>query len=143
MANGKNIVSELQSLITVHVAGIGNIGTFDKRTGGESTAAPKKYRPGGMGDEVVVPSLHSYNDLTLTRGYDLDRDAALVGQLLTLAGRALVSVTEQALDIDRNPYGKARVWNGTLGNVNPGNADGESDAPRTWDFTVVAVSSSN
>jgi len=139
----QKFASELQSLITVNVAGMGNLGVFDKRAGGETMAKPALYRPGGMGPQVAVPALPTFQDLTISKGFDLNKDIPIIAKLMQLSGRANVTVTEQMLDSDGNAFGTPRVWNGILADVNPGIGDGESEVTRIWDITVIATTVSN
>ena len=142
VAIGVGNAGEMQWLPSLQVDGYGDVGQFDKFTGGDSTATIPKYRPGGMGNEVTYTALPVYADVTLTRVYTIERDQAVVAALRALIGRVYGTVTLQPLDAEGNPLGTPRTYRGRIANVKEGNADSTSSQPRMWtiDFSIEDVS---
>lgn len=134
--------SESQYIISVQLDGFGSLGVFDKHGGGDVTATPPKYRPGGMGNEITYLGLAVYSDLTVSRVYDEGRDTSIVALCHSLAGKVRGTVTIQALDSDANPWGTPRTYRGRLAAVKDGATDSTSHNPRMWelDFSVEDIS---
>lgn len=127
-----------QSLITVVVDGV-PLGTWDTRSGGESTADVTKRRPGGTSQEKVTRGRGTTGDITVGREYELERDIERIRQLRPRVGRAQMVVVEQPLDTDDVPFGKPTTWTGVLNSVNTGDVDSDSDDPRMVELGMVAV----
>jgi hypothetical protein len=119
--------TEQQFLVTVQVDGYGDLGIFDKRSGGDSTIAVAKHRPGGMGPEKSYTTLPTYSAITISRVYERVRD---------LAGNTLVTISEQPLDGNGNAWGSPTVWRGRLGNVKAGPVDSTSSAVRMFELDM-------
>jgi hypothetical protein len=130
------VATEQQFLVTVNVDTIGDLGVFDKRTGGDNTVASVKHRPGGMGPEKSYSSLPTYSVVSVTRVYERVRDHELVRLLRTLSGSARATVIEQPLDSDGNAYGVPTTWRGRLSNVKSGGADSTSVTLRMFEIDV-------
>lgn len=127
--------TEQSSLITVVVNGQ-SLGTFDTYSGGDPAAKGNKHRAGGMGPETSYASLPSWNNITVGRVYQWDRDWELERSLVPLSGRVPFSMTEQPLDPDGNAYGNPKTWTGRFLSVNPGKADSTSDNVRMWEISA-------
>jgi hypothetical protein len=128
--------TEQQFLVTVNVDGR-DLGVFDKRTGGDTTVASVKHRPGGMGPEKSYRSLPTYSDLTTSRVYEPERDHELVRWLQNIAGSVRAQVVEQPLDEDGNAWGTPVTWSGRLTNVKPGQVDSGSNSVRMFELDVA------
>lgn len=126
-----------QSLITVVIDGE-PWGTFDSRSGGETTADITKHRPGGMGTEKAYPSLPTTGDVTVGRVYERERDVAKVAAVRHRTGRAAMSITEQPLDADGIPWGSPTTWTGLLSSVTDGDADSTSNDVRMLELVCAA-----
>lgn len=135
--------SEQQWLPSVNVEGLGNLGTFDKFSGGDASASITMYRPGGMGPEQAFQALPVFSDVTLTRAYIESRDHSLIGQLHPLVGRRMCTMTLQPLDDTGNPWGTPRTYQGRLSGVNDGATDSESNAVRTWTISMKVETIAN
>lgn len=129
--------TEQQFLTTVHVDNVGDIGVFDKFTGGDVTTKISKNRPGGMGPEMTYLSLQTYSDVVVSRVYDEGRDHALIGTLNPLVGNTYATIGQQPLDADGKPWGSPRTWRGRMSDIKDGPGDSNSAAVRIWDLTVV------
>ncbi len=138
-ANG----TELQYLPSLNVDGLGDIGFFDKFTGGYVTAKPVKHRPGGMGPEVSYLALPIYSDVTISRVYEEDRDNNLIATLHNLVGSTYATVAVQPLDADGNPYLTPRTYRGRIAAVKDGTADSTSENPRMWELDLQVEKVSN
>lgn len=104
-----------------------DLGTFDKMTGGGVDSEETKYRPGNMGAEVPLGGYKTVENIVLSRLYDLSRDQADLGWLLSAVGKGTAEVKKQFLDVDGNPKGKAIVYgSGRLKRVTPPEVDSES-----------------
>lgn len=113
-----------QHLITVTVDGH-NLGVFDKAPGLEADSAETKYKPGGMGPEIVLGGSQTVSNITVSRLYDIQRDHELAKSLLPRRGKAPMSVSWQPLDPDGNPFGKPLVSQGRLKKVKFPDMDSE------------------
>lgn len=127
-----------QSLVTVVVDGK-PIGTWDTRSGGESTAEVSKRRPGGSSQEKATRGRGTIGDITVGRERERERDIALESSLRPRVGRAQMVVIEQPLDDDDIPWGKPTTWTGILSSVTPGDYDSDSDDPRMMELGMVAT----
>jgi hypothetical protein len=129
--------TEQQFLTTVNVDGVGDIGVFDKFTGGDVTTKITKNRAGGMGPELTYLALPTYADVVVTRVYDEGRDHALIGSLNPKVGNTYATIGQQPLDADGAPWGSPRTWRGRLSDIKDGTADSNSSAVRMWELTMV------
>jgi hypothetical protein len=116
-------------LVTVQVDGVGDLGVFDKRTGGDVDSDEQKYRPGGMAPPVSLGGAVTMNNVVLERNYVLERDHPIIHQLLSLAGIAAISCAAQPLDLNRVPFGRPIVETGKLKNVAWPDHDSTSSDP--------------
>ena len=115
--------------VTVSVGGIGNLGTFDKMTGGEADSDEQKYSPGGMAPPVSLGGAVDMGTVVLERLYVLERDSPIIHQLIAAAGVASITASKQSLDTNRVPYGRPLVYTGTLKQVAPPDHDSTSSDP--------------
>lgn len=129
--------TQSDSLVTVTVDGQ-PLGIFDTRTGGEVDSEPGKRHVGGQSAPNVYKSRPTTGDVTVSRGYERERDHELARRLELRAGRAEMSVSEQPLDDEGNPWGKPKTWTGKLKSVNTGDYDADSDEPRMLELVMVA-----
>lgn len=102
-----------QFLVTVVIDG-NKLGTFDKMTGGGTSAQDTKFRPGGTDREEGLGGPKSVDNVTVERGFDPARDWALTKSLRAKVGIARGSVTKQPLDRQGVPFGDPEVFTGTL-----------------------------
>ena len=61
---------------------VGQLGTFDKMSGGEIDSEEAKYRPGNMGAEISLGGYRMVTNITLSRLFVQGRDTGVVEQLL-------------------------------------------------------------
>jgi hypothetical protein len=114
--------------ITVTIDGFGNIGVFDKMTGGDIDSEETKYKPGGMGASISLGGSQTPGNCIVSRFYDYSRDNALCKHLLGVVGKVQMSITKSPMDPDGNYYqdaGASLVYTGTLKRVTPPEPDSE------------------
>jgi hypothetical protein len=112
------------------------LGVFDSRSGGGVTAEVNKRRSGGMGPIKSYRALPDYEDVTVSRVFELARDLELYRTLQTRVGKADMVVTEQRLDVDGIPFGRPRNWVGVLQGLTPPEHDSESTEPVMFELTA-------
>lgn len=134
--------TEQQFLPSLAMDALGDLGAYDKWSGGAVTATITKYRPGGMGPEITYPSLSIQGDVTISRVFVTERDQAVVAALKPLAGLSYGTVTLQPLDASGNVLGPPTTFRGRLSSVAPGTVDSTSSAPRMYDL-VFAIETQN
>lgn len=123
--------------VTATVDGLGALGTFDTFKGGEVDSDEQKYRPGGMADPVSLGGAVTMGNVTISRNYELDRDHPIIHTLLSLAGRAMISVCKQPLDINKVPYGRPLIYKGKIKTVTPPEHDSTSSDPAMLEIEFV------
>lgn len=111
--------------VSVSIDGV-NYGVWDKMSGGEVDSEETKYPPGGMADEVPLGGRRTVGNITVSRLYDLNRDHTQVKNVLAVVGKAVVIVTKQPLDEDKNVFGDPIVYQGKLKTCTPPEVDSES-----------------
>ena len=133
-----NYGSEQQWLITLSVPGSTHNTSvvFDKFTGGDVTASPIKYRPGGMGPEITYLSMPTITDITLTKVYETQGDHDRVSELHRFVGNTVATVTLQPLDDTGANWGNPRSYNGRIIAVKDGNADSMSNSARMYEVDI-------
>jgi len=115
--------------VSVSVDGLGDLGIFDKRQGGEVDSDEQKYRPGAMQDPVSLGGAITMGNVTLERAYVLERDHAIIHQLLALVGIGGIHAAAQPLDMNKVPYGRPIVETGVIKQVAWPDHDSTSSDP--------------
>ena len=120
-----------EDMFAVHVSvdGVGNLGVFDKFTGGEVDSDEQQYSPGAMAPPVSLGGAVSIGNVVLERNFVLERDQPIVHKLLAVAGRAKITASKQPLDLNKVPYGRPMVYTGKLKQVAPPDHDSTSSNP--------------
>lgn len=95
-------------------SGVIDLGIFDKMTGGEVDSESSTHRPGAMGKPIALGGPTTYNAVVVSRGYDLQRDHAIVPNLLAAVGVGEVVVVKQPLDRNKVSFGTPTTYKGTL-----------------------------
>lgn len=133
--------TEQQFLPSVVMDVLGDLGSYDKWSGGDVTATITKYRPGGMGPEITYPSLSIIGNVVVSRVFVQERDQALVAALSPFAGNGYGTITLQPLDASGNVLGPPTTYRGRLSAVKPGQVDSTSSAPRMYelDFAIETL----
>lgn len=130
--------TEQAFLVTGSIAGRSM--TFDGiSSGGGITAAVTKFRPGGLGAEQALPAMGSYDDITVTKHYDVSAVQENLRYFLGLAvaGTATMHVAVQPLNVStQTPVGNPITYTGLLTTVDPGTVDSESGSTRMLSFTM-------
>lgn len=113
--------------ITVSVTGIGSLGIFDKKTGGEIAAKETKYKPGGTPLTTSLGGPVEPSNITVERLY-VKGDMALLKRVAPLVGRARVTVNVQELAEDYSPYGQSVTYRGVLNKLTFPDTDSNAQA---------------
>ena len=117
-----------------------DLGVFDEKSGGDTSAETSKHRPGGRIHNEVVGGLPDTEDVTVSRAFDRDRDIDVVRFCRQWVGRGEATITEQWLTGDYAPVGPPTVYNGLLSSVAPSDYDSDDSDPAELELTF-AVSS--
>jgi hypothetical protein len=115
--------------VFVSVEGIGDLGVFDKFTGGDTDSAEQKYSPGAMHPPVSLGGPVTMANIVLERLYELERDHPIIHQLAAAVGKATVTANKQPLDENGVPYGRGMVYTGKLKMCKPPDHDSTSANP--------------
>lgn len=123
---------EDQYNVTVTIEGLTpnpNLGTFDKFAGGEVDSEESTYPPGGMAQRIALGGRQTVGNVTVGRLYDLSRDHSIAKKLMSLCGKANMTVTKQPLTVDGVATGVPLVYTGKLKRCTPPDHDSESSSP--------------
>jgi hypothetical protein len=101
--------------------------TWDRLEGGAVDSEERKYRPGGMAEQVSLGGSKTTGNLTLSRLYMLDRDHGLFLELVGKVGKGECKVVKQPLTSEGEPQGDPITYSGVLKSVTPPNHNSESD----------------
>jgi len=122
---------------------------FDDFSGGDATSANTKYRPSGMGNEVIVSALPVYADIMLSKGFNNNNDVnnkyggdyVLQQAIRNSAGLVPGQVSITPLTSQGIAWGTPRVYYGVVSEISDGTTNSESGAVRKWStkFTVSSV----
>ena len=121
---------EDQYNVTVSVEGLGNLGTFDKFTGGEVDSDEQKYRPGGMAPPVSLGGAVTMGNVVVSR---TARPTARLGPIAVAAERRRRRRTSPRQS-SRSTSTKFRlaarsVYSGKIKTVTPPDHDSTSSDP--------------
>jgi hypothetical protein len=131
---------ENQRLVTVTIdwPGLGKLGVFEVRTGGNATSENTDYAPGGMAPRRQLGGQQTTEDVTVNRVLIRERDRPLIGALMASRGVADMHVSDSLLDRSKNPYGKPVTWHGIVGEVHYPDADSGSNDPARLEIVMNA-----
>lgn len=131
---------ENRRLVTVVIdfPGLGNLGVFEVRTGGNATSENTDYAPGGMAPRVQLGGQQTTEDVTVNRVIIPSRDRPIAAALFAARGIATAHVSDSLLDVSKNPYGQPITWHGILGEVHWPDADSESNDPARLELVINA-----
>lgn len=118
---------------------LGNLGPWDKRSGGSGGSEETKISPAGMG-EIAIGGRPTAENVTVSRFFKIDREPAVYAALLEARGKAEMGVTMEVLDQHENPTGFALHWSGVLMDVTPHDQDSTSNTGS--ELTLVMSASS-
>lgn len=117
-----------------------SMGIWDKKTGGELDSEETKYYPGGMADPISLGGRVTPGNITLQRLYDRVLDHNNMQAWYDQVGHGGIKVHQHAMDIDKNRYGNAVIWAGTLKRVNAPDVDSESSTAALFEIEVTVAS---
>jgi hypothetical protein len=124
------------------VVGKKDLGTWDRKEGGEIDSEENKYKPGGMAKEISLGGTKTYGNVTFSRYYDWQRDDPDMAWMINSVGSARGSFGVQMLDVFGNPQGGLLSYGGTIKTVTPPELDSTSNDPAmlSIEMTVDTVS---
>lgn len=128
---------EDQSLVTVIVdwPGLGDLGTWENRTGGAGTSDSTKHREGGMGPLRSYGGPPTMDNVVVARRYDYVAVHTRIKTLMNARGKATMYVVEQVLDEYGVVFGDPLTYTGKLIEVNQGDANANSSDIRMVELT--------
>lgn len=113
-----------------------DIGVFDRRSGGTTTAENSKHTPGSAPSaRVALGGPRVTDDVTVGRDFVASRDHDLIRTFRPLCGLAEMSVSQVPLDKDGREFGRPDVWTGVLQTIGP--PDYDSGSADLSNFDVV------
>lgn len=123
---------EDQGAVNVHIdfPGLGDLGVWENRTGGEGDSDSLKHREGGMGEIKTLGGAQLLDNVTVARRYDLSRDHPHIQALYRSRGRAVMTVVEQPLDEYGIAFGDPMTFRGKVKKVTPGDINANSNNVR-------------
>jgi hypothetical protein len=128
--------------VSVRINGVDE-GVWDKRSGGKTDSAEKKYHPGG-GRAVPPISLggkQEHDNVTCGRWLDAPASKRRLKVWRRLCGKQTpVEVTELDTDPDGNVVGEGDTYIGTLKAAWPSDADSENDDTAMVEIEVTVTS---
>lgn len=127
--------------VTVQVTGgPGAFGTtgviFDTLSGGNVESEPTKYRPGGMGKQIILGNPKEISDITVGVIYD-DFLHAAVKPLTNVTGRARMTIRVDQLDAEKNTKGSGITYTGVLTGIQPPEHDSEGNNAARLELTMA------
>lgn len=128
---------EDQSLVSVIVdwPGLGDLGTWENRTGGTGTSDSTKHREGGMGPLRAYGGPPTMENVVVARRYDYVQVHSRIKLLMSARGKAMMYVVEQVLDEYGVVFGDPLTYSGKLIEVNQGDANANSADIRMCELT--------
>lgn len=114
-----------------------DLGVFDTMSFPDHSAEVTKHRPGGQRYQVTVAGLPNTGDVTVSRGWDRNRDPQLLGFLSHRRGWGVAEITAQPLDRRFDPVGDPVIYTGKLSGFNPSDYDSDSSDVQTLELTFV------
>ena len=114
-----------------------DLGSFDRKEGGQTSTGANKHRPGGALHNVVVPGLPNTDDLTISRGYDPVRDGRHVRWLRNRVVRVQVAVWRTGTNLRPLVGERPDVYIGYITQVSPPDYDSDSEDIASFELTIA------
>lgn len=131
MAEQRSDMSRVTAKFTTISGEVLNLGVFQTLSGGATKADGTKIFPGSMRPQKAIGGLPEVENVTISRTYDPDTDDAFKPKLRASVGGGLLEITDQPLNADGTPRGKADIYTGPLEAFNPPERDsGSGDEAR-------------
>lgn len=113
-----------------------DLGTWDKKDGGEVDSDDTTYRPGGTEDQISLGGPVKTGNLTLNRLYD-EGAHSVYHWLVALVGKADAVVAQQPLDADDNAFGRPIVYSAKLKRVQAPSYDSNGNGAATLEVELT------
>lgn len=115
-----------------------DIGVFDRRSGGTTTAENGKHTPGSApSSRVALGGPRTTEDVTVSRDFVATRDHELIRLYRPRCGLAEMTVSQVPLDKDGREFGRPDVWTGVLQTIGPPDYDGGSAELSSFDIVMT------
>lgn len=117
-----------------------DLGVFDRRSGGGTSANNPKHTPGSApSSRVALGGARETEDVTVSRDFVATRDHDLIRQFRPLCGLAEMTVSQVPLDKDGREFGRPDIWTGVLASISTPEYDGAADAGMaTFEIVMTA-----
>jgi hypothetical protein len=116
-----------QDTFAVEVFLNGNsMGIWDKKTCGELDSEDTKYYPGAMEEAISLGGRVTPANVVCQRLYDRALDHDNIAAWFDQVGSGNIKIYQRPMDFDKNRYGQAVQWVGTLKRVAVPDVDSES-----------------
>lgn len=112
-------------------------GYWARKEGGATTADATKAWDGGSLRPSVLTAPAETDDVTLTRPFRVERDAAVVARLKRIVGRSAHTITVVPTDRDLVPAGPPEVYTGVLRSVTGPPVDASSGDASTVELVFA------
>jgi hypothetical protein len=103
-----------------------NYGVWDSFEGGEVDSDARTYRPGGLEDTVALSAPASTSDVTVSRGFNIERDHSLEKDLINSIGQK-ITIVKEARTAKVGPPVATLTYNGILKSVRSPTHDSEGE----------------
>lgn len=117
-----------------------DLGVFDRRTGGVTSANNPKHTPGSSpSEQVALGGARTTEDVTISRDFVATRDHDLIRRFRPLCGLAEMTVSQVPLDKDGREFGRPDIWTGVMQMIGPPEYNSAADAPvSSFDIVMTA-----
>lgn len=131
----RDIMKQYDAKVTASVDGE-DLGVFDSHTPPEIGSETGTYRPGGAREAIATRGLRSVGTTTVAKAISGREEYERYKRIQARAGRAEMTVTEQPLDANGDPYGQATIYTGILNQVVISEYSSEGTDNRTVTLTM-------
>lgn len=122
--------------VVIEWPGIGNLGTFARRTGGNAGSETTKFPPGGGQKEVVLRGRQTMGDEVVVAKLLTPAELPKRNALLEARGRARMIVSDLVLDEDDNAVDDPMTWTGVFQEFRYPDADSTSNDPALLELVM-------
>lgn len=142
MANGSNVPASApaHTRVVLTFPGIDVVGTWARKSGGNVSSESRRWHEGGeLVREEIAGGPVTTEDITVSRNYRYDRDAAILRWAMRNAGKAYGTISEQDIDVYGDPVGQPFVRECLLQGVNGKDVDADDTTGfQVLEFTLSA-----
>lgn len=133
-----NYLSQRQFVVTVS----GVAGNFMTKSGGGLSADSNKVYAGGSKTPAIVTGIPEYENITVGRAYDANRDPAIVADLREQVGRFSTSITVVETTVDYQTLATTTYNGCVLVGINVPDAESNSGDPAMMELEFAVTGAS-